>query len=292
MTGGNRILGTSSHMSGDYYAPYFEMGVPYLHWGGMHATRRLLERCALASKQRVLDVGCGSGYSVCWMAKRYGCEVVGLDISPRVVNQAVRCAGVWAPGLDVAFCVADAHTLPFQDGVFDAVITEFVTQFLDVPRALQEYVRVVKCGGVVGMNELSIADSTPADIRRTITDALQTFQHVSGLVLHLYTPSQWREWCHSAGLRDIHMERIAGTYLWRDYAKALGGWYPLIRLRFRMMRRVFIDAKFRHQAVQTARLAYFLFRSRKFRSHVHALLIVGKKQSTRITEKTSREGGV
>ncbi|MDH5792766.1 MAG: methyltransferase domain-containing protein, partial [Candidatus Bathyarchaeota archaeon] len=54
----------------------------------------------------------------------------------------------------VEFRVADAQDLPFEDGLFDAVITESVTAFPeDKQRAVREYARVTKPGGYVGLNE-------------------------------------------------------------------------------------------------------------------------------------------
>jgi ubiquinone/menaquinone biosynthesis C-methylase UbiE len=54
----------------------------------------------------------------------------------------------------VEFRVADAQDLPFEDDLFDAVITESVTAFPeDKQRAVDEYARVTKPGGYVGLNE-------------------------------------------------------------------------------------------------------------------------------------------
>jgi ubiquinone/menaquinone biosynthesis C-methylase UbiE len=54
----------------------------------------------------------------------------------------------------VEFRVADAQDLPFEDGLFDAVITESVTAFpADKQKAVNEYTRVTRPGGYVGLNE-------------------------------------------------------------------------------------------------------------------------------------------
>ena len=39
------------------------------HLGGVAATRRLLELCSPLPGQRVLDIGCGTGYTACLLAK-------------------------------------------------------------------------------------------------------------------------------------------------------------------------------------------------------------------------------
>jgi ubiquinone/menaquinone biosynthesis C-methylase UbiE len=54
----------------------------------------------------------------------------------------------------VRFRVADAQNLPFEDNLFDVVIGEFITGLLDNERrGTNEYLRVAKPGGYVGLNE-------------------------------------------------------------------------------------------------------------------------------------------
>ena len=56
----------------------------------------------------------------------------------------------------VAFQIADALELPFEESTFDAVIEESVLAFIeDKSRALSELVRVTKSQGYVGFNECS-----------------------------------------------------------------------------------------------------------------------------------------
>ncbi len=73
----------------------------------------------IPSGSRVLDVGCGSGSNVLWLAKR-GYRASGVDIAPTVVaiaRERVRQAGVAAE-----LRVANATALPFASGAFGAVI--------------------------------------------------------------------------------------------------------------------------------------------------------------------------
>jgi ubiquinone/menaquinone biosynthesis C-methylase UbiE len=66
-------------------------------------------------------------------------------------NEAAKREGVED---SVEFQVADAQDLPFENDLFDAVITESVTAFPeDKQLAVREYVRVIRPGGYVGLNE-------------------------------------------------------------------------------------------------------------------------------------------
>jgi cyclopropane fatty-acyl-phospholipid synthase-like methyltransferase len=49
------------------------------HLGGVSATCRLLEFCRPLPGQRVLDIGCATGYTACTLARTYGAWVVALD---------------------------------------------------------------------------------------------------------------------------------------------------------------------------------------------------------------------
>ena len=68
---------------------------------------------------RVLDAGCGSGEHALLAAAR-GADAVGVDVSPRAIEQARRKAG--ERGLTVRFEVADALRLGELGLTFDTVI--------------------------------------------------------------------------------------------------------------------------------------------------------------------------
>ena len=56
------------------------LGLKVLHPGGLDATELLAERCGISSAMTILDAGCGRGSSSIFLARRYGCKVVGVDI--------------------------------------------------------------------------------------------------------------------------------------------------------------------------------------------------------------------
>lgn len=124
------------------------------HVGGLEATEALVDLCHINENKYVLDVGCGAGVTPCFLARRYKCNVVGVDILDGMVQ--VSKARARREGLmdKVEFKVADAQNLPFQDNLFDAVITESVLAVTEnKKKALDEFVRVVKPGGYIGLNE-------------------------------------------------------------------------------------------------------------------------------------------
>lgn len=124
------------------------------HLGGVAATRRLLELCRPLPGQFVLDIGCGTGYTACALARTRGVRVAALD---RLANNLARTrrralkAGV--AGQVIGLC-ADAHELPFGDEDFDLVIAESVLAFCDAPRVVAGRIAEF-AGGYVGNTDVS-----------------------------------------------------------------------------------------------------------------------------------------
>jgi ubiquinone/menaquinone biosynthesis C-methylase UbiE len=86
--------------------------------------------------------------------ENYGCRVVGIDIKTNMIRSAENWALRKGISKKTVFNVADAQALPFEDGYFDILISESVNIFIpDKAKAFSEYLRVIKPGGVVGINE-------------------------------------------------------------------------------------------------------------------------------------------
>jgi len=78
---------------------------------------RLAEQGAIAGS--VLDVGCGTGENVLYLAAR-GLDVTGVDAAPTAVARAREKAA--ARGLDATFLLADALALPTLGRDFDVAL--------------------------------------------------------------------------------------------------------------------------------------------------------------------------
>jgi SAM-dependent methyltransferase len=101
----------------------------------------LLDAAHVAAGATVLDVATGPGYLAARAAAR-GAYVIGVDIAEPVVALAAQLN----PGLD--FHRADAHSLPFADGSFTAVVANFLLPHLgDHHAAAAEMARVLVPGG-------------------------------------------------------------------------------------------------------------------------------------------------
>jgi ubiquinone/menaquinone biosynthesis C-methylase UbiE len=168
------------------------------HFGGVGSTEALAEMCRIGEGSYVLDVGCGVGVTPCFLARRYGCRVVGVDIRPAMVERSRERARKEGLADKVEFRVADAQCLPFEDNLFDAVTTESVTAFpADKQKAVDEYARVTRPGGYVGLAEATWRKvPPPPELVEWVA------QDVGATVMPL-TPEAWVEMLRTAGLQDI-----------------------------------------------------------------------------------------
>ncbi|HWF10421.1 MAG TPA: methyltransferase domain-containing protein [Bryobacteraceae bacterium] len=135
------------------------------HPGGLSLTLHLGELLALRPGARVLDVASGKGESAIGLARRFGCEVVGVDFGAgNVADATARAADADMAHL-VSFRQGDAEQLEFADGSFDAVICEcaFCT-FPGKPAAARQFARVLRGGGRLGLSDLTRSGPLPADL--------------------------------------------------------------------------------------------------------------------------------
>ena len=95
-----------------------------LHPGGLQLTGELGRMLALRPASRVLDVACGKGTTAVFLAKEFGCEVLGIDFGEQNVAGARSLAQAEHVDSRMEFERGDAENLPFADGAFDAVICE------------------------------------------------------------------------------------------------------------------------------------------------------------------------
>ena len=117
------------------------------HPGGIAGTRTLIGRLDIRRGERVLDLGCGTGYTSCLIARTAGCGRRGNRPQAGMLAWARKRARREHVADAVRLVAADAHHLPFKDGSFDAAVVESVLVFCDVPVALAEIFRVLKPGG-------------------------------------------------------------------------------------------------------------------------------------------------
>ena len=217
----------------DYFDMQAAMGHTK-HVGGWTATQELAQNCHLQEGQELLYVGCGSGTAATKIAMEYECHLIGVDLLEKMVESARE----WAERRGVAerteFRVADAQDLPFEDDRFDVLICESVNTFVpDLDKAAREYVRVVKPGGYVGLNEAVWVEAPPEAGSEVIT-AL-TGQN-------LRTSEEWMAMLERVGLVNLVNSEYA-VEMKKEARAQLGflGFWDYMRVLGRFLSRFLFD---------------------------------------------------
>lgn len=140
----------------------------------------------------IVDVGCGSGYSLPKLAQRFRpAELVGVDIDPAML-QAARQEAERA-GIRPRLIEASSASMPLADASADMLFCHQTFHHLvEQEAALREFMRVLKPGGI-----LLFAESTrryihswiiralfrhPMDVQRTAPEYLQMIRHAGFIV--------------------------------------------------------------------------------------------------------------
>jgi phosphatidylethanolamine/phosphatidyl-N-methylethanolamine N-methyltransferase len=95
---------------------------------------------------RILDVGVGTGLSLSDYAPTT--RICGVDISEPMLRRAQQRVRMQKLDNVEALAVMDAKNLAFPDGLFDAVVAQYVITAVPDPEAtLDDFIRVLKPGG-------------------------------------------------------------------------------------------------------------------------------------------------
>ena len=148
---------------------------------------------------RVLEVGCGLGHLLAWLASRY--QVVGTDVNAWALEQARRDV---PQGQFLQLSAEDMH--PLEDSSFQIVIAKHVIEHLAQPeRALREFSRLLAPGGLL----LFATPNLDSPMRRRKKERWIGYQDPTHISLR--PPAEWL-----AGLRaeGIQPRRVFSDGFW------------------------------------------------------------------------------
>lgn len=106
--------------------------------------------------EKILDIATGTGDLAIMFGKTNAKEVVGLDLSPGMLEIGKKKVADLALSNKVDMIIGDSENLPFQDGTFDAITVAFgVRNFENLEKGLGEIYRVLKPKGTLVVLETS-----------------------------------------------------------------------------------------------------------------------------------------
>ena len=169
--------------------------------GMWEGSRAALSDLDLAGRDRILDVGAGTGELSRVLAAESDAEVVCLDADPSLLDVARA-----ETGLPVV--AGDATRLPFSDGRFDLVLCQALLVNLPTPeRALREFARVSSdlVAAVEPDNASVGVDSTAdreVDLERRVREA-----YLDGVATDVALGDRLPTLFAASGLHDVRTRR-------------------------------------------------------------------------------------
>lgn len=172
----------------------------------------LAQNLDLRPGMRILDLGSGKGATSVFLAREYGVQVVAADwwIAPEDAAAVFAEAGV---GDQVKAVRAEAHTLPFDEASFDAVVSVDAFEYFGTADSYLPYlVRFLRPGGQLGM-------ATPA-LTREVRELGSIPPHIKEVVgweaIAWHTADWWRFQWEITELVEITSARLQQD-AWRDW---------------------------------------------------------------------------
>ena len=137
---------------------------------GFDRARRLsIERLRLASGDRVLIVGAGTGLDLDFLPSIV--DVTAIDVTPAMLKHLQRRAA--DTGRSVTTRIMDARRLAFPDSSFDAVVMHLILAVMSEPeRGLREAVRVLKPGGRIAVFDKFLKDEERPSLKRRLLNVI------------------------------------------------------------------------------------------------------------------------
>ena len=185
------------------------------HVRGRAASEELSGLVEITADTRVLDLGSGLGGSARFLAEQFGCQVMGLDVTPeycRVANTLSDWVGL---GERTRFEAGSALAMPFADDAFDLVWCEHVQMNIQDKTGLYaEVARVLKPGGRFAFHEIYSVNGQQPDFPVPWSE--------KGELSFLATADAARTDLEAAGFEST---------VWRDTTAPTVAWYEAVSAR-------------------------------------------------------------
>jgi len=171
-------------------------------FGGWKGTDRLIELLNIEDleKPKILEVGCSTGYITRYVAQKFDCEIIGVDLSTLLLDIAEEESSKLKLN-NISFKYANVEHLPFSDDTFDIIYGEAITALVSDPlRVLNEYHRVLKPGGKIATLDLFMRESLDS---KFVGETNEMMSAVIGAQVKIRGFQEWEQIFNESGFDSI-----------------------------------------------------------------------------------------
>lgn len=182
-------------------------------------TEALAQVMNLQTGMRVLDMGCGKAISSIFLAKEFGVQVWATDLW---ISASENWQRIQEAGLEhLVFPIhAEAHTLPYAEGFFDAALSLDAYHYFGTDDLyLEYYSKFVKTGGELGI--------VCPGLQEEFSDGIP--EHLAGYYdgRSFHSPEWWRShWSKGNFVNVMHYDMLPDGWkqwlIWNEVGKTQG----------------------------------------------------------------------
>ncbi|MFW9768875.1 MAG: class I SAM-dependent methyltransferase [Candidatus Thorarchaeota archaeon] len=193
------------------------------HPGGLALSKLMADQMGVNAESTVLDIACGNGKTTTYLAKTLGCKVSGIDANQQMIDAAYEIASDLRVADKTDFAVALAGNIPHPDDSFTHALSECsLCTFVDKEQAVSEITRVLKPGGIFGLNDVTVQNHQELDEElrsllgrvACIADALSSDDYIDLFVKNGYRLLAASN--HSALLEEMARKARGRAQFFRD----------------------------------------------------------------------------
>lgn len=118
--------------------------------------KKVLQLVSNKNPETILDIATGTGDLAILMAQTTAKKIIGLDISPGMLNIGIDKIAQKKLSNRIEMILGDSENMPFDDNHFDAITVSFgIRNFETLEKGLAEILRVLKPNGIFVILETS-----------------------------------------------------------------------------------------------------------------------------------------
>lgn len=160
--------------------------------GGLNLANEIIEMYKMDENAKVLDVGCGSGYSVNYLSEK-GFDATGIDSSEEIINLGKERYK------DINIKVMDANNLDFPNNYFDLILFECSLSVMKNPEEILRNCRkLLKKNGIMLLSDFFFKQTGIYDDTYTLNYWNKLFADLNFQVINFQDKS--KEWKNYLGM--------------------------------------------------------------------------------------------
>ena len=218
-------------------------------FGGWKGTDRLTELLNIKDmeKPKILEVGCSTGYITRYVAQKFDCEIIGVDLSKLLLDIAEEESRKSKLN-NINFKYGNVENLPFSDNAFDIVYGEAITALVPDPvKVLNGYNRVLKPGGKIATLDLFMKESLSDKL---VEETNEMMSNVLGTKVKIRNFQEWQQIFKESGFSSIKIYDYYEDLFRRHYSVA-----ERVKLTYKLLYHMTVNKEIRQKIIPPLKFA-------------------------------------